>query len=133
MYVVLLIFYFPSRLVLTDLPVEMSTYPITGIQINLDRNQNDPFRRVEVRREVDQWWFSQDPVDKNQQALFIQAMIKFQQMSPRDKLSYFQVAGIHGQPLTTWDESTKNGQGYCVHGTPLCEHKALLTCTRLTS
>ena len=35
------------------------------------------------------------------------AVIGFQQMNVEEKLSYFQVAGIHGQPLVPWDENTK--------------------------
>ncbi|KAF2020511.1 Di-copper centre-containing protein [Aaosphaeria arxii CBS 175.79] len=48
--------------------------------------------------------------------LFIQAMAKFQAMDQADKLSYFQVAGIHGAPFGPWDGVDGDGlTGYCPH------------------
>ena len=90
-----------------------STYAITGIEAG-----GGPNGQVPVRRDVDEWWLSQDVVDVNQKSLMIQAMTIFQNMDVNDKLSYFQIAGIHGQPLVPWDENTKSvsqGLGYCTH------------------
>lgn len=68
------------------------TYPITGIQKGLGPS-NNPLRKVPVRREIDEWWESSDPVDVNQRTLFILALDFFQKMDPEAMLSYFQVAG----------------------------------------
>ena len=72
-----------------------NTYPITGIQAGCDPNRYDFFRKVPVRREIDEWWASNDRNDLNQKSLFIYALDVFQTMDPiNDKLSYFQVAGM---------------------------------------
>jgi tyrosinase len=68
------------------------TYPIKGIQKGLGPS-NDPLREVPLRREIDEWWESSDPVDVNQRTLFILALDSFQKMDPETMLSYFQVAG----------------------------------------
>ena len=90
-----------------------STYPILGIKAG-----DGPGGEVPIRRDVDEWWLSTEVVDVNQHSLLIQAMTIFQQMDVEEKLSYFQIAGIHGQPLVPWDENTKpvtDGLGYCTH------------------
>ncbi|KAF2471888.1 Di-copper centre-containing protein, partial [Lindgomyces ingoldianus] len=54
--------------------------------------------------------------------LFIQAMSRFQNMDQKDKLSYFQLAGmsIHGAPFVEWDGAKGNGSyGYCPHSSNL--------------
>ena len=68
------------------------TYPITGIQKGLGPG-NDPLRKVPLRREIDEWWQSSNPVDVDQKTLFILALDYFQKMDPEAMLSYFQVAG----------------------------------------
>jgi hypothetical protein len=68
------------------------TYPITGIQKGLGP-RGDPLRVVPLRREIDEWWESNSPVDVNQRTLFILALDFFQKMDPEEMLSYFQVAG----------------------------------------
>ncbi|KXH59653.1 hypothetical protein CSAL01_11828 [Colletotrichum salicis] len=63
----------------------------------------------------------------------------FQSMDPSDKLSYYQVAGIHGLPAQSWDNDPSSAQlktkfvdetpnFYCPHGSlifPTC-HRAYL-------
>ncbi|KAF2019200.1 Di-copper centre-containing protein [Aaosphaeria arxii CBS 175.79] len=55
--------------------------------------------------------------------LFLLAIMRFKEMNQDDKISYFQVSGIHGQPLIDWDSSPSNGGnpdfGYCPHGSNL--------------
>lgn len=90
-----------------------STFPIVGIKAGQGTDG-----KVPIRRDVDEWWLSNDAVDINQKSLFLQAMSFFQQIDVEEKLSYFQIAGIHGQPLVPWDENTKPvtpGLGYCTH------------------
>lgn len=94
-----------------------ATYAITGIKAG-----STPDGGVPIRRDVDEWWLSNNVVDANQKSLFIQAMSLFEQIDVTQKLSYFQIAGVHGQPLVPWDENTKpvtEGRGYCTHGSVL--------------
>jgi len=90
------------------------TYPITGIKKGLG-----PGGKVPLRREIDEWWASKEKIDVYQKSLFIYALNEFQQMSPDDQLSYFAIAGIHGQPLAAWDTKAPKNSWYCVHGSPL--------------
>ncbi|KZT38875.1 Di-copper centre-containing protein [Sistotremastrum suecicum HHB10207 ss-3] len=91
-------------------------YPITGIQVGLGPLEG----QVPLRQEVDAWYT--DPNNVNQVNLFFLALAKFQSLPVTDKLSYYQVAGIHGQPLVPWDEKTTSkspGSGYCTHNSIL--------------
>ena len=93
------------------------TYPITGISAGRGSAGQLP-----IRRDVDEWWLSNNPNDINQHSLMIQAMNIFEDMDVTTKLSYFQIAGIHGLPLVPWDEDTKPvvpDTGYCTHGSIL--------------
>ncbi|KAH7354961.1 putative tyrosinase [Rhexocercosporidium sp. MPI-PUGE-AT-0058] len=90
------------------------TYPITGIKKGLG-----PAGKVPLRREIDEWWASKEKNDVFQKSLFIYALNEFQQMSPDDQLSYFAIAGIHGQPLVSWDTKAPKNSWYCTHGSPL--------------
>ncbi|KAF2866880.1 common central domain of tyrosinase-domain-containing protein [Massariosphaeria phaeospora] len=48
--------------------------------------------------------------------LFIQAFARFQAMDQSEKLSYYQIAGIHGAPFGPWDNVKGEGlTGYCPH------------------
>ncbi|MCJ1468770.1 hypothetical protein MMC07_007400 [Pseudocyphellaria aurata] len=99
------------------------TYPITGIRAGLDFADHVP-----LRLEIDAWFGSIKPTEKLQVQLFILALKHFQEMDPADKLSYFQVAGVHGQPFVAWDEHTKPetpNEGYCTHANVLfpCWHR----------
>jgi hypothetical protein len=64
------------------------TYPITGIRAGWGPNDAVP-----ARREIDEWYTSSDPRDKDQVNLYIQALINFQNIPVDEKLSFFQVAG----------------------------------------
>lgn len=68
-----------------------------------------PLTLADVIAHADQAADSENAV---QLSLFIQALIRFQQMDFQDKLSYYQVAGIHGYPATSW---------YAESGACLCE------------
>lgn len=70
-----------------------SFYPITGIQEGLDPNKTELLRKVPVRMEVDDWYLSQDVIHINQRALFFPAFLKLQRMNPKEKLSWYQLAG----------------------------------------
>ncbi|KAJ7218944.1 hypothetical protein C8J57DRAFT_1596327 [Mycena rebaudengoi] len=86
------------------------TYPITGIA----SPAGSPPGEVPLRVEADT--FFQDFLNYNPSSrrhvpdyvdqcnLFLLAMAKFQSMDNDEKLSYFQVAGIHSMPYITWDD-----------------------------
>ena len=117
-------------------------YPITGIQDGLeplDPKKDQTLRKVRVRMEIDDWYTSTNLLHLNQRALFFPAFWKFSQMAPKEKLSYFQIAGksalafwycpvdtrlgIHGKPFVAWDEppqkGTESNKGYCTHNSVL--------------
>ncbi|KAJ5200889.1 hypothetical protein N7449_005692 [Penicillium cf. viridicatum] len=98
---------------------ESSAYEYYQIQARFpvkDSNPDDGInRKVFVRQDIDEW--SGKKSNKKQVDLFILALDNFQKLDPKERLSYFQVAGIHGQPFVRWDdpspEPMKNG--YCFH------------------
>jgi tyrosinase len=53
--------------------------------------------------------------------LFLQAMEAFQGEGQGKQTSYYQIAGIHGAPYTSWDgvRQTGSGGGYCPHSSNL--------------
>lgn len=58
-----------------------------------DSNPDDGLnRRVYVRQNIDEW--SSNKSNKRQVDLFIMALEKFQKLDPKDKISYFQIAGL---------------------------------------
>ncbi|KZT39063.1 Di-copper centre-containing protein [Sistotremastrum suecicum HHB10207 ss-3] len=96
----------------------MSTYAITGIQQNLGPAPG----QTPVRQEINAW--AANPENIVQVNLFYLALAKFQEIPYEEKLSYFQIAGIHGLPLVPWDEKTESKtpgtqNGYCTHNSIL--------------
>ena len=61
------------------------SYPITGIPLQ------DFQKTLPVRQEITSWY--NDPNNKYQVSLFMQALTKLKEKSPEDRLSYFQIAG----------------------------------------
>ena len=74
------------------------SFPIIGIPMP---SVPDPQHPIPLRKEVTAW--ASDPDNAVQLSLFIQALIKFQQMDFQNELSYYGVAGIHGYPAVSWD------------------------------
>nr|RBQ94040.1 hypothetical protein FVER53263_03534 [Fusarium verticillioides] len=56
-----------------------------------------------VRKEISSLASSDDPNERKQWTLFVLALERFKSMPVDDKLSYFQIAGIHGYPEVAWD------------------------------
>lgn len=81
------------------------TYPIKGIPLP---EKPDPQHPIPLRKEITAW--ASDSENAVQLSLFIQALVIFQKMDYHDKLSYFQVAGIHGYPATSWYVEQRNLQ-----------------------
>ena len=110
---------------------EWKYYPIHGIPVKTEGNAPlSPNVKVPVRYNIDKW--SREPANDMQVKLFIMALDRFQKIPPRERESYFQVAGIHGQPNVPWDEPLDKadtaGRGYCTHNNILFPvwHRAYL-------
>lgn len=63
-------------------------YPIQGIRGGLG-----PGDQVPIRRDLNEWSESKDPVDQMQVILFLLALKHFQEEPPDSRDSYFQIAG----------------------------------------
>jgi tyrosinase len=88
-----------------------------------------PGTAIYPRLEVRQMLFTKP----NQWTLFVLALQKFQKMSQSDRMSWYQIAGIHGVPRQNWDgvgqcSSCKGTDGYCTHDSVLFPgwHRAYL-------
>ncbi|KAJ3941953.1 hypothetical protein N0V92_013830 [Colletotrichum tropicale] len=103
---------------------EGGTYGITGIPRpdNLeDKTINIPFvPGMPVRYNVE--ILATDKKLRKQWTLFVLALEKFKNKPVHEKLSYFQIAGIHAAPYQPWDGAPRGpvndkGKplGYCVH------------------
>lgn len=110
---------------------EYQYLPITGISVNSeDPSKLGPETPVPIRQNIDTW--SSNPANEKQVKLFVMALLRFQQIDPAERESYFQIAGIHGQPNVLWDEPTidedTHGKGYCTHNNILFPiwHRAYL-------
>lgn len=106
-------------------------YPIQGVPVKgvqkADITAKTP---VPLRQNIDTW--SGDPANDKEVKLFVAALDRFQKIDPHDRDSYFQIAGIHGQPNVPWDETIEEaeakGKGYCTHNNVLFPiwHRAYL-------
>ncbi|KAL3471608.1 hypothetical protein BJX99DRAFT_266607 [Aspergillus californicus] len=88
-------------------------YPITGISAG-----KGPDGELPLRQEIDEW--SSKPENRTQVVLFLKALKRFQEVPPDNRDSFFQIAGIHGMPFTSWDEPFETQEnvalkGYCTH------------------
>ncbi|KAI6760465.1 hypothetical protein HG530_009325 [Fusarium avenaceum] len=83
------------------------TYGIRGLPRPSDATRHPgqiPYvPNLPVRKEISSLADSTDPGERKQWTLFILALERFKHMSVDDKLSYFQIAGIHGYPEVVWD------------------------------
>jgi tyrosinase len=62
-------------------------YVITGIPV-------DAGQIIPVRRDIDEWYEDTSRQSKIQLSLFICALREFQSINYKDRLSYFQIAGL---------------------------------------
>lgn len=86
-------------------------YPLQGVPLNKQptrKTTNIPFvTGLPLRRELSSFYEDSKKGGaevQRQWTLYILALEKFKARSVDDKLSYFQIAGIHGFPETTWDD-----------------------------
>ncbi|KAK1759781.1 common central domain of tyrosinase-domain-containing protein [Echria macrotheca] len=107
---------------------EGDTYVITGIKAGVT------LTAVPLCLEADTWFLGQTVEHLIQNSLFIWALKALQERDSTRKLSFFQIAGIHGYPYQPWDEAKSYyaatlGQGYCTHNSLLfpCWHRPYMT------
>jgi tyrosinase len=88
-----------------------------------------PGTAIYPRLEVRQMLFTKP----NQWTLFVLALQRFQRMDQNDRMSWYQIAGIHGVPRQNWDNvgqcsNCKGTDGYCTHDSILFPgwHRAYL-------
>lgn len=111
------------------------TYPITGIPSNAElKTDNIPYAPgLPCRHEIHHFWPSDEPFVQKQWTLMVLALNRFKALDVDQKLSYFQVAGIHAYPLQPWDGAAPPNKdpndpselpkganpygGYCEHNT----------------
>ena len=65
------------------------TYTITGIQCGFDPNG-----RVPERMELDALWSSDKQIHDDQLSLYLEALSRIQKKDIKDRLSWFQLAGM---------------------------------------
>ncbi|KAH8662913.1 hypothetical protein BGZ60DRAFT_412262 [Tricladium varicosporioides] len=86
------------------------SYAITGTKTSSNIQPNArPFRRniLDLQNDTPAW------------SLYLQAMSAMQNSNENSQLSYFQIAGIHGQPYIPWNNvgtgPVSSWGGYCTH------------------
>ncbi|KAH7125927.1 hypothetical protein EDB81DRAFT_698386 [Dactylonectria macrodidyma] len=88
---------------------DSGTFGITGLPRPADaevKTKTIPYvTNLPLRYEISEFASSKDKEVRKQWTLFILALEKFKNKSVDEKLSYFQVAGIHGYPETVWDNA----------------------------
>ncbi len=93
-----------------------NTYGIHGVATGRGEGGSLPFRREVLELQFnhpDQW------------NMYMLALERLQSVDQNEKLSWYQIAGIHGRPFSAWDgvASAANGsssyQGYCTHNSVL--------------
>ncbi|KAM0425576.1 hypothetical protein ACHAPT_009107 [Fusarium lateritium] len=83
------------------------SFGITGIPAqNVEHRTKDiPFAPgMPLRRDINDLSQPKGPEPEKQWTLYVLALERFKNLPVDDKLSYFQVAGIHAFPQLTWDE-----------------------------
>ncbi|KAH7013796.1 hypothetical protein EDB80DRAFT_749421 [Ilyonectria destructans] len=85
------------------------TYAITGLPRPADavnKTKKIPYvTNLPVRYEISAFAGSKDKEVRKQWTLYVLALERFKTKPVDEKLSYFQVAGIHGYPETVWDNA----------------------------
>ncbi|TVY78681.1 Tyrosinase [Fusarium oxysporum f. sp. cubense] len=81
------------------------TFPIQGIPSDAKlKTKTIPFAPgLPSRHDISEFFPSNDTLKKKQWTLMVLAMNRFKALGVEEKLSYFQVAGIHAYPLQPWD------------------------------
>ncbi|KAL2358572.1 common central domain of tyrosinase-domain-containing protein [Cryomyces antarcticus] len=82
---------------------QASTFSITGVQ---DWGVQPRLEIRQLQKNADQW------------NLYLLGLKRMQEVDHNNKLSYYQIAGIHGRPYIAWDgvqAATNAGGGYCAH------------------
>ncbi|KAK7424587.1 hypothetical protein QQZ08_008597 [Neonectria magnoliae] len=100
---------------------DTGTYAITGIpppEGLKSRTDTIPYiPGMPLRHEISALANPTTQDGRDQWTLFVLALEKFKAMPVNEKLSYFQIAGIHDYPRVSWDQGNPEaGKGsYCTH------------------
>lgn len=84
---------------------------ITGVT----EGRNGP--AVPLRTEINEFIQNKDMLN-----IYLLGLQRMQSLPKTDKLSWFQIGGIHGRPYTAWDNVSGiagNNTGYCTHSSIL--------------
>jgi tyrosinase len=87
----------------------MSNYfNITGVREGVNGNI------VPIRQEI-------RSLHPDMMNIYLLGLQRMQSLPKTDRLSWFQIAGIHGRPYAPWDNVRGNGNsgGYCTHSSIL--------------
>jgi tyrosinase len=95
----------------------LNCFPFVGVQSGIKTENGQ--KVYPLRRDIEEWSSSENEDDKAQVNLFIQGLAAFQAMPFTDLLSYYRIAGIHGEPYGGWYEDRKEKKPYCTHGSIL--------------
>ncbi|KAI9159091.1 Tyrosinase [Paramyrothecium foliicola] len=97
---------------LSTLVAAQTNYPITGFKVAKGS-------AVPLRKNIN----ALQAAGGAQWDLYIRALVDLYAQDPKNQLSYFQVAGIHGKPYVEWNGAGKRNSngwlGYCPHGEKL--------------
>lgn len=83
---------------------------ITGVKEGIVGNA------VPIRTEIREFILNKDMLN-----IYLLGLERMQALPKTDRLSWYQIAGIHGRPYKPWDNVTGNGNmaGYCTHSSIL--------------
>ncbi|KAJ3552388.1 hypothetical protein NM688_g4174 [Phlebia brevispora] len=98
------------------------TYPIVGLKGGIGPDGSRPLR-YEINKFANP---AHNPYARDQLNVFLLALEKIQAMPRTERLSWFQISGIHGEPYADWDASQgdvdsgmQQWRGYCTHSSIL--------------
>ncbi|KAK1502932.1 hypothetical protein CTAM01_04921 [Colletotrichum tamarilloi] len=97
-------------LVAASCTISAQQYPIVGVRSGINMRTGE----MPIRRNINTIHEEAGP----QWDLYIRALMAMQDANETDPISYFQVAGIHGQPYMAWSgggPQTGANAGYCPH------------------
>lgn len=100
---------------------DTGTYAITGIPppegLESLTKQIPYIPGMPLRHEISELANPETQERKDHWTLFVLALEKFKAVPVNEKLSYFQIAGIHDYPRVSWDQGEPQaGEGsYCHH------------------
>ncbi|KAL0764557.1 hypothetical protein CaCOL14_012858 [Colletotrichum acutatum] len=106
-----------SILVAASCTISAQEYPVVGVTSGVNLRTGE----MPIRRDINVIYEEAGP----QWDLYVGALTAMQDANETDPISYFQVAGIHGQPYMAWSGGGPQAgadAGYCPHNQVLVRH-----------